>query len=75
MPAKNPRVSSVVDGSLLAWLRTRARDEGLTVSAAVRDILVRVRAEDEERHWAAEGEQRLASFVREEATAHEDAWK
>ena len=74
MPAKNPRVSAVVDRGLLRWLRARAKREGISVSLVVRDILMRVREEDEERYWAAAGEQRLETYSRDEAVPHEDAW-
>jgi len=75
MAAKNPRVSTVVDKGLLAWLTARARAEGLSLSMAVRDILARVREDEEEELWARAGEERLASFVRDRAVKHEDAWK
>jgi len=53
MPAKNPRISTVVDRGLLKWLRSRARREGISVSLVVRDLLMRVREDEEERYWAA----------------------
>jgi len=74
MPAKNPRVSAVVDRSLMKWLRSKARDQGISVSLIVRDILMRVRDEEDERYWAAAGEERLESFSRGEAVEHDDAW-
>ena len=67
MPAKNPRVSAVVDKALMKWLRSKADDQGISVSLIVRDILMRVRDEEEERYWAAAGEERLESFSRAEA--------
>jgi len=74
MPAKNPRVSAVVDRALMKWLRSKADDQGISVSLMVRDILMRVRDEEEERYWAAAGEERLESFTRGEAVEHDDAW-
>lgn len=74
MPAKNPRVSAVVDKALMKWLRSKADDQGISVSLIVRDILMRVRDEEEDRSWAAAGEERLESFSREEAVDHDDAW-
>jgi predicted ATP-grasp superfamily ATP-dependent carboligase len=73
MPAKNPRVSAVVDKALMKWLRSKADDQGISVSLIVRDILMRVRDEEEERYWAAAGEERLESFSRGEAVEHDDA--
>jgi hypothetical protein len=74
MPAKNPRISSVIDLDLWKWLRSKAKHEGISVSLVVRDILTRARAEEEEQYWAAAGEQRLESFSRDESLSHEDVW-
>ncbi len=74
MPAKNPRISAVVDRGLFSWLRARAAREGISVSLVVRDILMRVREDEEERYWAAAGEERLESFSRGEALEHDDVW-
>lgn len=75
MPAKNPRISAVLDVGLWKWLRKKASREGISVSLVVRDILVRVRDEEEERYWAAAGEERLESFSSPDALEHEDAWR
>ncbi|HSN53782.1 MAG TPA: hypothetical protein VLT32_03880 [Candidatus Sulfomarinibacteraceae bacterium] len=74
MPAKNPRVSAVVDKTLMKWLRSKSDDQGISVSLIVRDILMRVRDEEEEQYWAAAGEERLERFSRTEAVEHDDAW-
>jgi hypothetical protein len=74
MPAKNPRISAVLDTGLWKWLRAKATSEGISVSLVVRDILMRARAEEEEQYWAAAGEERLESFSRDDAVAHEDVW-
>lgn len=74
MPAKHPRIMTVVDEELAQWLRRRSETEGRSVSLVVREILARQYAEDEERFWAREGEERLASFDRKAAVSHEDAW-
>ncbi len=75
MPATNPRVSSVVDNDLLAWLRGKAERRGISVSLLIRDLLSKMRDEDEEHFWATQGEQRLATFDRKQAISHEDAWR
>ena len=74
MPAKNPRISAVVDVGIWRWLRSKAKGEGISVSLVVRDILMRVRAEEDEQYWAAMGEDRLDSFSLDEAIPHEDVW-
>jgi len=74
MPAKNPRISTVLDLGLVKWLRAKAKHEGISVSLVVRDILMRARAEEEETYWAAVGDERIDSFSRDEALPHEDVW-
>ena len=74
MPAKNPRISAVVDVGLWKWLRSKAKSGGISVSLVVRDILMRVRAEEDEQYWTATGEDRLNSFSLDEAIPHEDVW-
>jgi hypothetical protein len=74
MPAKNPRISAVVDVGLWKWLRSKAKRDGISVSLVVRDILMRVRAEEEEQYWSAAGEERLDSFSRDDALGHDDVW-
>ncbi len=75
MPSRKPRVSAVVDEELLSWLRARARKERMSVPLVVREILNRVREEDDDRHWAREGESRLTGFKRSKALKHRDVWK
>ena len=74
MPAKHPRIMTVVDEELAHWLRRRSEAEGRSVSVVVREILAQQYAEDEERFWAKEGEERLRSFDRSTSVSHEDAW-
>ena len=74
MPAKNPRISSVIDLGLWKWLRAKAAHEGISVSLVVRDLLMRARAEEEEQYWAVAGEERLESFSREGSLSHDDVW-
>ena len=74
MPAKNPRISAVVDTGLLKWLRSKAGLEGISVSLVVRDILMRVRDDEEQLYWAAAGEERLETFSPDEALEHDDVW-
>jgi plasmid stability protein len=74
MPAKNPRISSVIDLGLWKWLRSKAAHEGISVSLLVRDILINARNEEEEQYWAAAGEERLDGFERDQSLSHEDVW-
>ncbi len=74
MAVANPRIMTVVDDELAEWLRRRSAAEGRSVSLVVREILAKQFAEDEERFWAKEGEERLKTFERKTAVSHEDAW-
>ena len=75
MPTKNPRISSVVDLGLWKWLHAKAKQEGISVSLVVRDILLRARTEEEEQYWVAAGEERLHSFSRDGSLKHKDVWE
>jgi predicted DNA-binding protein len=74
MPAKSPRITTVVDEELADWLRRRSEIEGRSVSLVVRDIIAKYYADEEERFWAREGESRLATFDHHSAVSHEKAW-
>lgn len=54
MPARNPRISTVIDDDLAIWLHQRARAERRSVSTLVRELLTRFYTEEEERFWARE---------------------
>jgi predicted DNA-binding protein len=74
MPAKHPRIMTVVDEEMAQWLRRRSEAEGRSISRVVLEILAKQYAEDEELFWAKEGEERLKTFDRTAAVSHEDAW-
>jgi predicted DNA-binding protein len=74
MPAKNPRITTVVEEELADWLRRRSEIEGRSVSVVVHDIIAKYYADEEERFWAREGESRLTTFDRQNAVSHKDAW-
>lgn len=74
MPATNPRISAVIDEELAEWLSRRSEAEGRSVSVLVRDVLSRFKDEEEERYWAREGEERLATFDPARALGHEEVW-
>jgi predicted DNA-binding protein len=63
-----------VDEELAQWLRRRSEAEGRSISLVVRKILAKQYAEDEERFWAKEGEERLKAFDPTAAVSHKDAW-
>lgn len=75
MPAKNPRLTAVVESAVYDWLVRRAGRSGGSMSQAVRDVLREAYDLDEETHWAKVGEERLASFRRSAAKPHATFWK
>jgi plasmid stability protein len=70
MSTRNPRITALVDEEL----RRRSEAEGRSVSLVVRDILTRCYADEEERFWVKDGEERLKTFDPETAISHEKAW-
>ena len=74
MPAKHPRIMTVVDEEMAQWLRRRSEAEGRSISRVGREILAKQYAEDEEQFWAKGGEERLKTFDRTAAVSHEDTW-
>lgn len=74
MPARNPRITTVVDPEVANWLRRKSEIESRSVSTLVREILTRYLEEEEERYWASEGEARLATFDEDEALTDDEVW-
>jgi len=74
MPAKSPRITTVVNEELADWLRRRSEIEGRSVSLVIRDIIAKYYADEEEHFWAREGKSRLETFDRQTAVSHANAW-
>jgi len=75
MAAKNPRLITVLEPPLYERLRRAAEAEGLSLSSKVRDLLREAMDLEEDAHWTAEGEARLASFRRRKALRHSEVWE
>lgn len=75
MPATNPRITTVVDPDLESWLRQRSENEGRSLSVLVRNVLEKFRRDEDERYWSRAGEERLATFDRDTALSHDEAWE
>lgn len=74
MPAKNPRLTAVVEKPLYQWLLKSAKQEGTSVSTRVRDLLREARDWEEDRWLARLGEERMKTFDRRTALTHEEVW-
>ncbi len=75
MPTKNPRLMVVLDPALYKWIKRRSKDEGISLSLKVRDLVREAYELHEDRYWSEEGEKRLATFNRKKAATHEDVKK
>jgi hypothetical protein len=74
MPAKNPRLTTVLEKPLYVWLRESARKQGISLSLLMRDLVRDAYERDEDIFWAKEGEERLSDFNRRAAKSHDEAW-
>ena len=75
MPTKNPRVMTVLEPTLIRWLRKNAMKQGTSISQTIRDLVRDAYMEHEDVHWVREAESRLSNFKRNDAVSHRDAWK
>jgi len=74
MPAKNPRLTTVVEKPIYIWLKKRAKKQGISVSLLMRDLLREVYEQEEDIYWSAVADERMESFDRKKALSHKDAW-
>ena len=74
MPAKNPRLTTVVEKSLHRWLKENARKRGVSISWLMRDLLREAYEREEDIYLSREGEERLKTFDRRTALTHEQVW-
>ena len=74
MPAKNPRLTMVVEKPLYRWLKNSARKKGVSLSLLLRDLVKDAYEEEEDLILSKEGEERLRTFDRKTALTHEEAW-
>jgi len=75
MPAKNPRLTTVLEKPLYVWLRESAHKQGISLSLLMRDLVREAYERDEDIYWAKEGEERLSNFDRGSAKPHNKVWE
>ena len=75
MSTKNPRLMVVLEPPLHRWLRRLAKNEGLSLSTKLRDIVREAYESYEDRYWAREGEKRLKTFKKSATLSHDEFWK
>jgi metal-responsive CopG/Arc/MetJ family transcriptional regulator len=74
MPARNPRVNVVLEKPLYEAVDHLAREEGISLSTAVRDLVKEAIEIREDIDLARFGETREKSLRRSRAIAHKDIW-
>lgn len=74
MPAKNPRVNVVLEKPLYGVLRRWAKQEGVSLSLKVRDLVKAAVEAKEDQLLVRLAEAREASFEQAKALTHEQAW-
>jgi len=75
MPAKNPRLTAVLEKPLYEWLKKTAQKEGASLSTRVRDLLKQAQELEEDAYWIQEGEKRLKTFRAQTARSHQQVWR
>ncbi len=74
MPAKNPRVSVVLEKPLYEKIEYLARKEGVSISLKVRDLVKEAIELEEDMVLSAFAEKREQTFKETKALKHEEIW-
>jgi hypothetical protein len=74
MPARNPRVNVVLEKPLYEAVGHLAREEGVSLSTAVRDLVKEAIAIREDIDLARFAEARERTLRRSRALSHKDVW-
>ncbi len=74
MPAKNPRVSVVLEKPLYKSIEHMAKKQGVSLSLKVRDLVKEAVELDEDTALSVFAEQREQSFKETKALKHEEVW-
>ena len=75
MPTKNPRLSVVLDPVLHKSLDKLARQEGISLSLAARDLIKEGLEIREDMYWQEMVQEREKTFSYKKSLSHEDVWK
>lgn len=74
MPTKNPRINVVLERPLYSALHDLAKDEGVSLSLLMRDLVKEALELREDRALADFASEREQNFDRRNAMSHEDVW-
>jgi len=74
MPAKNPRVNVVLELPLFEAVSRLAKNEGVSLSLKVRDLVREAVELYEDEYLAAVASSREKSFIRSKGLSHAEVW-
>jgi predicted DNA-binding protein len=74
MPAKSPRINVVLEKSLYRHIQQLAKNEGVSLSLKVRDLIREALEAHEDMALAKFAEERERTFDTTKALAHKEVW-
>jgi hypothetical protein len=74
MPARNPRINVVIEDRLYEMVRFLAENEGVSLSAKVRDLIREALEVQEDIHLTRFAEARVTSSENRSDLSHEEVW-
>lgn len=74
MPAKNPRINVVLEEPLYREVQFLAKNDGVSMSTKVRDLLREILETQEDIYLAQIAERRATSWKASLGRSHEDTW-
>ena len=75
MPATNPRVNIVLDKDLYQMVKKLAKEQGISLSLKVRDLVAQALNFSEDKFWLEKAKERRDSFSNKKALSHDQIWK
>lgn len=74
MPTKNPRINVVLEGGLYSAVSDLAKQEGISKSMAIRDLVKEAMELREDVALTVLAEERELTFNQDTALSHEEVW-
>jgi len=74
MPAKNPRINVVLEQPLYREVQLLAKNDGVSLSTKVRDLIREVLETQEDIYLAEIADRRVSSWKEPMGLSHEETW-
>ena len=74
MPAKNPRINVVLEEPLYREVQFLAKNDGVSMSTKVRDLLIEVLETQEDIYLAKIADMRVSTWKESLGLSHEKTW-